>query len=400
MSNVRYIDPGEQAARLVKARTQLIMGQPFYGTLALTMPMVMVGADDGADDGAGVKLACDGERLEYSAEYIASLGEAELQGALAMAVSRVALQHHCRRGDRDAATWQRASELVSNPMLRRAGFTLPEDAEADSTYDGKSAEEAYALIYVKRDDDQQQGQGQGNQPGSQGNQPGSQPIVTVKDAPNPQEAARDAKIRTLQAAQAAKGMGSTSDDIECLAKLLREPSTPWRALLRDFMEQAARNDFSWARPNRRHVQSGIYLPTMRSMEMSALEVQVDTSGSLREEDLQTFGGEIRAIVEDLKPERVTVVYFDTKVQRVQEFERGEEFELSAKARGGTDFRPAFERLAESGDRPACVVVMTDLDCTRFPADPGLPVLWIATGNRKRQQTPPWGEVVQMGVGIV
>ena len=63
-----------------------------------------------------------------------------LKTALARIVTACALKHHTRRRHRDPQVWQLASQLVTHPILKDAGFVLPEDAEC---WPDCSVEEAY-----------------------------------------------------------------------------------------------------------------------------------------------------------------------------------------------------------------------------------------------------------------
>ena len=122
--------------------------------------------------------------------------------------------------------------------------------------------------------------------------------------------------------------------------------------------------------------------------MGELVLAVDTSGSIDVDLLQRFGAELRAAVDQTAPSRVRVIYCDTKVHRVDTFERGEEITLAPVGGGGTDFRPVFDAIEE---RPACLVFFTDL-CGRFPETaPDYPVLW-AVAQRDAKGHFPWGDL--------
>ena len=51
-------------------------------------------------------------------------------------------------------------------------------------------------------------------------------------------------------------------------------------------------------------------------EQSSL--RVDTSGSIGEEELEQFAGEITAISDEAKPETIHIVYCDAAVQSIQQ----------------------------------------------------------------------------------
>ena len=122
----------ESAQRVSGCVTALLKEQPFFGSLALRLP---VRADAGRET-----LASDGREIRYSPQWIAETDAHIIETAIARVVLACALKHHTRRGERDPERWQRASQLVTHGLLRDAGFTLPPDAE---TWDGISVEEAY-----------------------------------------------------------------------------------------------------------------------------------------------------------------------------------------------------------------------------------------------------------------
>ena len=122
----------ESAERVSRCVTALLREQPFFGSLALRLP---IRADAGRET-----LASDGREIRYAPDWVARTDAHAVEAAIARVVLACALKHHTRRGARDPERWQRASQLVTHGMLRDAGFTLPPDAEA---WDGISVEEAY-----------------------------------------------------------------------------------------------------------------------------------------------------------------------------------------------------------------------------------------------------------------
>ena len=122
----------ESAQRVSGCVTALLREQPFFGSLALRLPV--------RPDGARETVASDGREIRYSPQWIAETDAHLIETAIARVVLACALKHHTRRGERDPERWQRASQLVTHGLLRDAGFTLPPDAEA---WDGISVEQAY-----------------------------------------------------------------------------------------------------------------------------------------------------------------------------------------------------------------------------------------------------------------
>ena len=122
----------ESARRVSDCVTALLRDQPFFGSLALRLP---IRADETRET-----LASDGKDIRYAPQWVADTDADRIKTALARVVLACALKHHTRRGGRDPERWQRASQLVTHGLLRDAGFVLPPEAEA---WDGISAEQAY-----------------------------------------------------------------------------------------------------------------------------------------------------------------------------------------------------------------------------------------------------------------
>lgn len=183
----------------------------------------------------------------------------------------------------------------------------------------------------------------------------------------------------------AAGMARAIEDIV-------NPLVDWRAILRRFVSQSARSDYSWQRPNRRHVAEGLYLPSVRSEELGVIVVAVDTSGSIDPTALEQFSSEIAAIMEECRT-TLSVFYCDSAIEGRQNYEPGEEVKLQPVGGGGTDFRPVFDAIEAEGMTPACLIYLTDLD-GRFPdCEPWYPVIW-ACVNARRDDVP-FGEKVRM-----
>ena len=131
----------ESRRRVSDCVTALLREQPFFGSLALRLP---IRADAGRET-----LASDGRDIRYSPEWVADTNADLIKTALGRVVLACALKHHTRRGDRDPERWQLASQLVTHGLLRDAGFVLPPDAEA---WDGVSVEQAYDRLLKPEDD--------------------------------------------------------------------------------------------------------------------------------------------------------------------------------------------------------------------------------------------------------
>ena len=210
---------------------------------------------------------------------------------------------------------------------------------------------------------------------------------------NENKAQREADILFSRAVNRARHMGSLPAGIEREVERVAPAALDWREILLRFLSTCADSDYTWTVPNRRYVFQDIYMPSRWEQRLEHVVVAVDTSGSVDRATLALFMGELATVLEFFDT-RLTVLFHDTKVQCVSSLARGDLPDLLAPVGGGgTDFRPIPKKISDEGIHPACLVWFTDLECNRFPEDPGYPVLWV-TPERSGEK-PPFGTVVFM-----
>ncbi len=429
----------ESAFRMSDCVTELLRNQPFFGSLVLRLPL--------RADPTRKTLATDGQEIRYSPDWVAETDAHLIATAMARVVMACALKHHTRRGERDPERWQTASQLVTHALLRDAGFTLPPEVEA---WEDLSVEQAFDRLPESGDDDSgddgnpaedasgaSAGAG-GQPPPGGGDESGDLPDPAgddddqgedrTSDAPPSHDpsgtgevmdaAARgdsdsgsgEASVDTAaeeqawdeamhQALSIARAEGKAPGGVEETVRNAHASALDWRTLLRRYMTDAARSDYSWSAPNRRFIDSGLYLPSIRSEGIDSIAVIIDTSGSLPAQTLAGFWAELREIAAEIRPERVVVLQVDAALQDAAEYGPDElPEEIVLKGRGGTDFRPGFEWLDEQGMQPAVCLYFTDMECSSYPeTEPGFPVLWVDHSASSSEANPqPWGECIAIG----
>lgn len=371
------------------ARRNLVLDHPFFGVLSLKLELV--------EDSSVPSFRTDGRQLRFNPEFALGLNRYEAQGVVAHEVLHCANGHVWRRGSRDPKVWNLACDYAINPIVVEAGMVLPAGALDGSPYRGMSAEEIYERLQEQQPQDEQP-QGDGTQPGSEDSpQPGDTngagcgEVVDCEGDQMP-EIQADWSGAVLSAAKRAESMGVLPAGLERLVEDIRNPPQDWRAILRRFVQMNARHDYSWRQPSSRYVYAGLYLPALRSETMPPMVIAVDTSGSIDDLTVNQFAKEISAIVEEVQPECVHVVYCDAEIQGVDVFERGEPVVVSPKGFGGTDFRPVFEWIANEGITPSCLVYLTDMAGVFPETAPDYPVLW---GDTLGMIPAPWGDTIQI-----
>jgi predicted metal-dependent peptidase len=378
MSNDKALD------RMMKARTALVLDYPFWGSLALRLKIKEAEWCPTA--------ATDGKYLYYNRDFIMGLKGRELLGLMAHELLHVILGHPWRRDGRHPRKWNVAADYVINPMVLEEGFALPEGCLLEEKYKGQTAEWVYARLpdpqqiegnlFGEVMDAPNGGSGsEGDSEGSEG-QVGEGPPVTEEEW----------KVAVQQAAASARARGDLPGSLEKLVGKLAKPKVNWRAVLRRFIQERCKADYSWSYPSPRYLPHGLYMPSMFSEELGPIAVYIDTSGSIDDTMLAQFGGELQGIVDETKPSKVFVMYWDTRLQHQDVFERGDPIKLHAKGGGGTNFVNAFKMLSELDEEPIAVVFLTDMYAA-FPSEPPeIPVLW-ATPTEDYEA--PFGEIVEI-----
>jgi predicted metal-dependent peptidase len=155
-------------------------------------------------------------------------------------------------------------------------------------------------------------------------------------------------------------------------------------------------DYSYSRPSRRFIGSGLYLPSLRSDALGGLAIGFDTSGSMGPDECNQIAAEIQAIVDDLQPSFVEVVYCDYAVTHTERFERDDMLMLRPKGGGGTRFQPVFEHFAKSDERYCGMIFFTDMEGDLQECEePPFPTIWADIGTSHPQE--PFGTRVRVAI---
>jgi predicted metal-dependent peptidase len=350
----------ERAADQVqRALVKLILGNdaksPFFATLALRLRL--------AADWDQPTAVTNGRQLRYNPGFVNQLTLPETIGVVAHEVMHNAGKHFARRNGREAERWQIACDLEINPILRAAVFALPmsgivpgQGPYANLPPD-QTAERYYELL-----PDQQGQDGEGGGEGKAGGQPNPDPggcggVEDAGDKAQQKQAAAEQDVAIAQAAESAKHRGALPAGLDRLVQSVVNPKVDWRDVLREYVSACARNDYTWTPPNRRFIHQGLYLPSVRSEELGDVVLAVDTSGSIGQAELDRFAAEAQGIFESYSC-AVDIVYHDSRVQSVEHWEPTDgELRLNPMGGGGTNHRPVFEHVRQSGAEPTVLVCL-------------------------------------------
>lgn len=344
------------------ARTWLILNEPFFGSLIMKLKL----------EEANIKTAAtDGKRILYAVEYILTLSKKECIGLFAHEVMHCVLRHMFRIGNKDPAVWNAACDYVINIILNKSDFILPRGALLDYKFADMTAEEVYELL-IK---DEQAVQNIKN----------STPMDWIFQNDSSSEQADiqiDWEIDIEIATERAKAAGKLPGAVESALGKFEKPQIDWKVALQRFFTGYAQNDYCWARPRKRLLYQGFYLPSLYSEELEDVILGIDTSGSVTDKELSHVGGEVSLILNSFKC-NIIVVYCDSVVQGVKKFDSSElpqDFGHDFPGRGGTRLQPIFDYVTKEGLNPSCMVYFTDGGICDRPNPPDYPLLTITTGS--------------------
>ena len=167
----------------------------------------------------------------------------------------------------------------------------------------------------------------------------------------------------IMAQQKIAGTGAGGLDRELQGLL--EPKVNWREVLRDFVKSTcnAKDASSWRKVNRRFLSTGVYMPSLIGEKVGHLVIAIDTSGSIGGDELGEFLSEVKGIAEEVNPECVDLLYWDSEVAGHETYSGSTASDIpnSTKPKGGGGTSPSCisEYLKAKNIQPECVIVLTD-----------------------------------------
>tara|TARA_R100001377_G_scaffold7692_1_gene4042 strand:+ start:1930 stop:3222 length:1293 start_codon:yes stop_codon:yes gene_type:complete len=417
--------------RLSKAVVS-IMSEPKYTALA---GILMIGDKTIDED---LPTACTNGRDErYGREFINSINDSDIRGVI--------IHENKHKMYRHLKTWKHLWDI--DPQLANMAMdyvidleildenppdnkgkrfaTLPEGALIDERFRGMDTAQVFNILR-KEQESKPTGEGEGSGSGDnesggddgqvRSNTTGSQNTAVgegtgfdehdwegAKDMTPDEERdlARDIDEAIRQGAMSAGKMGANS--ARSLQELL-QPQVDWREVLREFINAtcSGRDYSTWARPNRRYLSQGVYMPTGISQQVGELVLAIDTSGSVGQLELTVMLTEVKAVCDTVKPDRVRILYWGHEVVGDEVYENNELDKLvqSTKPRGGggTDVRCVTHYIKEKNINPQATIVLTDGYLGGGWGEWTCPVLWAVLDNKRA--VPDTGKTVHIKSGVM
>ena len=284
-----------------------------------------------------------------------------------------------RYAGRNLKKWIVACDHVINLQLIDAGFKMPTGilaGLADRKFTGMSVEQVYDKLPNDVESDMED-------------------IIEGSMSPEQQQELKDqVQDIVMQAAMQSQMAGEPGDripeGIRLLLDKLLNPKLPWQTILRRYLSKFTKGDYSWKKPNRRFFPTHI-LPSLHSQKISNLAFAVDISGSVSDKDFAYFISEIAQVFKMLRPEKITVIQFDTDIQHVDECRSlNQLLKIQFDGRGGTDVECVVEWTNKN--KPEVILFFTDGEFYfRDSKIEHSDTIWMIHDNKRF--TAPYGKVI-------
>lgn len=322
--------------------------------------------------------ATNGRDVIYGRKFCDKLPDTQLRALILHENMHKAFRHlHTWRNlyDKDARKANMACDYVINLMIHDSDpqgthVKLPECGLLDEQFRGMDAHTVFNLL---PDDGDGGGMDAHDWDGAQGI-PEEQQKQLERDV--------DQAMR-----QGALLAGKLKGEVSREVKELLTPKVDWRKYLRDFVTSYCqdKDESTWRRPSRRWVAQDTYMPSTIGESVGWLTVAVDTSGSIGENEIGQFLGEVVSICENVRPEGVHLLYWDTAVAKHEIYTQDQLQSLltSTKPAGGGGTSPNCipQYLRDKKIKAECCVVLTDGYVSSWGDNWPCPVLWgITTKN--------------------
>ena len=411
----------KEERKLKKVKIGLMRNPQF----ALWSGIMMVGSTQLSDD---IPTACTNGRDEiYGREFVKTMPEKQL--------GFVILHENMHKALRHLTTWRKLYEadpklaniacdhvinimiVESDPNAKFVEFPEWQNGPMkghrmgcyDLKYKGMTSRQVFDLL--KQEQEGNKGnKGNKGQPGDDGgdDQGGGFDDHDWQGAKSMDETEKkelereiDQAIRQGMIAQQ-KAIGDGAGNMNRELGDLLDPQVDWREALREFVSTICRNKdtSSWRRVNRRFLGTDIYMPTMIGERVGSLAIGIDTSASIGGAEINRFLSEVKSIAEDVHPEKIDLIYWDSRVAAHETYDEHDMANLVSstkpKGGGGTDPRAMMHFLKKERIEPECIIMLTDGEIGDWGNEWGAPIMWVICNSyRQGKIVAPTGKTIHI-----
>jgi predicted metal-dependent peptidase len=373
--------------QLIQKDHVALMKDPKY---CLYSGIIMIGRTEVKDD---VPTACtDGRNTYYGRDYMAKQASNKRKGVI--------LHENLHKAFRHTTVWRHlfkenatlanmACDYVINLMIMDGDnnfVSLPESALLDPKYKGLDAGTVYRML-------KEEAKGGKINVKTVGDQEGKDvPVIEVgngldehdwESAEGMTNEEKETLAKDIDQAlrQGAILAGKMSANIPREISDVLQAKVDWREALREFVTSFCvdKDESTWRRPSRRWIGQDVYMPSMIGESVGRIVIGIDMSGSIGEEEVGQFLGEVQNICERVKPEGIDLLYWDTRVCQHEKYEQDQLDNLlsSTKPRGGggTDPQCIVDYMNDKKIKAECAVILTDGYVGSWGEGWSCPTLW-------------------------
>lgn len=397
--------------RLLFSRLRILQKHGFYGLLLMH---TKYGLDEECDT-----AYTDGDKICFSPKFMDDLSDSELDFIMMHEIMHIVLKHCYRDNSRDPIQFNIACDIVVNSNILYSNnldinsITTKEYGESmHLTPDGRegynfTAEEVYDMLLVPTKTKYGK-DGKKVKPNNNSNKgkPGSGDFDNhdnwnkKKGEDKEQEDLWNQRlvdaVKSVEEREAMNGTGKIPLLAKRIVGELLNPQIDWRVVLNDFVQEEV-CDYSFNPPDKRFGDSDFYLPDYNDTDTVVKDIlfMVDTSGSIRDEDITKAYSEIKGAIDQFDGKLSGKLgFFDCTVYEPLPFESVDNLlKIKPKGGGGTSFHVIFNYINKymTDTPPASIIILTD-GYAEFPHESSannIPVMWLINNDKV---TPPWGRI--------
>lgn len=303
--------------------------------------------------------ATNGVDLLINPTFFNSLTQDEQVFLLAHETLHVAYMHVLRRDNRDPVKFNYACDYVINDFLLERKFTMIKDGLYDPKYKGLSSEEVYDLLEDLPDN------------------PMGLDIIQ-SDEEQDCEITQNI-ISAVHTAEQSFATNSIPSEVKRYMKNLHKPKINWRVVLKRFLLETDKSDYSWRRPNKRHLYANRYMPSLYDNSLSKITFAIDVSMSITDEMFNQFIMEVKNVFKQMKPKQIELIQFHHNLASVHQIKSLSHFDtISFTETGGTDMCPVMGYMKNSCSK-ALVIITDGYFADNYPKI-SIPTLWCVFNN--------------------
>lgn len=374
-------------------RASFLVRRPFLAQMALQLDLIAI-----IDDRIAT-AATNGRVIYFDARYFDVSSPAKREFVFAHEVWHCALGHMSRAKGRDQHLWNLATDHEVNVLLAQDGFEPPDGAVRFSWLTGMSAEEVYDHLLGEPQTDPVRQKFDVHLPCVFDSDPSGTSIIIDRQVDLAGEAPSVAEATALSisvARRVARTHGYLPGAIAAQLHAWTKPKVDWRVVFAQFLERALDRQYSWSRPQRRLLHSGLYLPSRNDHDgVRHAVVGIDVSGSVLAL-ASAFLSEVRGMLQQVDIHELELLFFDTRIchrARVSQTTSLDKVLTPVKAGGGTCFIPVFDEVSNMKDKPSLFILLTDGYGSAPASPPEVPILWALIEGGSTPVT--WGSRVTL-----